>query len=416
MSAALLKRIALVATVASCASLAAGVFAQTAPIRIGFLTPKTGPLAGPGKQMEDGIRYFLKERGNTLAGRPVELIVVDTAGQAATARSKTQELVERNKVHVLIGPLATTEQLAIDDYVRDAKVPLISSSALAEDLTQRTPNPWLLRATASTGQIVHPVGDYAAKTLGYKRVATVATDFAYGHEAVAGFQRVFEDNGGRVVQKIWVPPTASDFAAYIAQIRRDVDAVFVSFSGASATGFVRQYREYGLKEKIPLLSTHSTVDESLLRDEGDDALGVVSGAIYSAAIDTPENRAYVAGFRKETGNDPGFYSTGAYVAGMFVEAALKTTKGNVEDKAAFMKALRTAKLASSPRGPLQVDEYGNPVGDSFVRKTQRVDGRMQNTVVKVYPNQTQFWTYGAKEFLASPVYSRDYPPARYLEK
>jgi branched-chain amino acid transport system substrate-binding protein len=416
MSFTLLKSIALGAALIVSTSFCTNLVAEE-PIKIGLLTPKTGPLAGPGKQMEDGIRFFLKERNNTLVGKNIELIVADTAEQPALARTKAQELVERYGVQVLIGPLATTEMLAIDDYIRDdAKIPLISPSALAEDVTQRKPNPWLLRAVASTGQLVHPLGDYAGGTLGYKRIATVATDFAYGHEAVAGFQRVFEDNGGRVVQKIWVPITTSDFAAYIAQIKQDVDAVFVSFSGASATTFVRQYREYGLKGKLPFLSTESTVDESLLNQEGDDAIGIISGAIYSAAINTPENKAFVTTFRKEYGVEPGFYSAGAYVGGMFLEEALKEVKGDIEDKQALMRALRSAKLARSPRGALRVDEYGNPIANAYICKTERSDGRMQNTVIEVYPNQGQFWTYKPEEYLANPVYSRDYPPAKYIEK
>ena len=390
--------------------------AQEQALKIGFLTPKSGPLAGPGKQMEDGVRYFLNERNNILAGRKIELIVADTAGQPAMARSKAQELVERDQVQVIIGPLATTELLAIDDYIKEAKVPLISPSALAEDVTQRNVNPWLLRATASTGQIVHPLGDYAANAGKYKRVATITTDWAYGYEAAAGFQRVFEDNGGKVVQKIWVPLKVSDFAAYITQIKLDADAVFASFSGASATGFIRQYREYGLKGKLPLLATQSTVDESLLKDMGDDAIGVTSSGIYSAAIDTPTNKAYVAGFSKAFGVDPGFYSTGAYVAGLFLEQALKTTQGKTEDKPALMKALRGAKLADSPRGPLAIDEYGNPLCDIYIRKAERVGDRIQNTTVKVYKDQSQFWTFDPKEFLANPVYSRDFPASRFLQQ
>jgi branched-chain amino acid transport system substrate-binding protein len=393
---------------------AAPAWSQVEPLRIGLLTVKTGPLAGPGKQMEDGLRFFLKQRDNTIGGRPVELIVADTAGQPAAARNKAQELVERNKVQVLIGPLASTELLAIDDYVKDAKIPIIVSSGLAEDLTQRAPNPWMVRATSTAGQISHPIGEYAAKTLGYKRVATIATDFAYGHEVTAAFQRVFEDNGGKVVQKIWVPPTATDFAAYVSQIRKDVDAVFASFSGASATGFIRQYAEYGMKAKVPLLATMSTVDESLLKDMGDNAVGIVSGAIYSAAIETTENKQFATAYRADTGFDPGFYSMGSYTAGLFLEEALKATKGRTDDRTALMAALRGVNIPVSFRGPISIDSYGNTVANSYIRITERKDGRTQNTVVKVYPRVTQFWTYDPKQYLANPVYSRDYPPAKYL--
>ena len=409
-------KLAVCVTLAISSACCNGLRADEAPIKVGFLTPKTGPLAGPGKQMENGIRLFLKERGYKLAGRDIELIVADFSGQPAVARTKAQELVELNKVQVLIGPLATTEMMAIDDFVRDeGKVPWIAF-AFAEDVTQRSLNPWLLRATCTVGQSVHPLADYAAKTLGYKRIATIATDFGYGHEAMGGFQRVFEDNGGRIVQKIWAPLKTSDFSAYIAQIKPDVDAVVASFSGASATTFLRQYREYGLKGKLPLIATYSTVDETLLNQEGDDAIGIISATIYSAALDNPENQAFVASFMKEYGGEPGVYSMGTYMSGMFLEAALKAVNGNVDDKAGFVRALRAIKITKSPRGALRFDEFGNPIASSYITKTERKDGHLQNSIVKVYPDVSQFWTYDPKAFLANPVYSRDFPPAKYIEK
>src|SRR5213075_1962673 len=181
------------------------VQAQAEPIRIGFLTVRTGPLAAGGKQMEQGIQLFLKERNNMIAGRKVELIIADTGGNPAGAKTKAQELVERNKVHVIIGPLAAFEAIAIDDYIRQTHTPTVSCSAAAEYLTQRKPNPWFVRTVGTSAQSNHALGDYAAKKLGYKRVAIIADDFAYGHETAAGFQRVFEDNGGKVVQKIFSP-------------------------------------------------------------------------------------------------------------------------------------------------------------------------------------------------------------------
>jgi branched-chain amino acid transport system substrate-binding protein len=403
--------LAIVAT----ALLPVAAMAQSGPLRIGLVTVRTGPLAAPGKQIEDGFNLFLRERGGELAGRKVELTVLDSAGSPATAKIKAQELVERYNVHIIVGPLASNEALAIQDYIAEAKVPLISPSALAEDVTQRKANPWVVRATSTSSQMSHAMGDYAAKTLAYKRVATIATDFAFGHETVGGFQKVFEESGGRVVKKIWAPVNAVDFGTYIAQIP-DVDAVYASFSGASAQNFIRQYAEYGRKAKTPLLVSHSTVDESLLKGMGEDAVGILSVAHYSAAIDTPENQTYARAFTKQSGTPPGFYSTGAYVAGLFIETALKAVNGNIEDKAAFMNTLRATKLAGSPRGNLSLDQYGNPVCDVYIRKVERKDGNLQNTIVKTYPQLTQFWTYDPKQFLQQPAYSRDYPPSRYLEK
>src|ERR687887_1895607 len=301
--------------------------AQGEPIRIGFLTVRTGPLAAGGKQMEQGIQLFLKERNNTLAGRKVELVFADTGGNPAGAKTKTQDLVERSKVHVVIGPLAAFEALAIDDYIRQTRTPTVSCSAAAEDLTQRKPNPWFVRSAASSGQPNHALGEYAAKNLNYKRVAIIADDFAYGHETAAAFQRVFEDNGGKVVQRLLTPLTVPDYGSYLAQLKQNVDAVYAGFAGANGFRFLRQYKEYGLK--MPVLGSMTTADEGILRQMGDEALGVISAGWYAAGIDTPGNKKFVDAVNKEYGADPGYYTLGAYSAGVLVEAAAKAVKGKV---------------------------------------------------------------------------------------
>jgi branched-chain amino acid transport system substrate-binding protein len=383
-------------------------FAQVAPLRIGFLTVKTGPLAAPGKQMEEGFQLFLRERGFQIAGRKVELIVADTTGDPAVAKTKTQELIERQKVHVLVGPLASYEALAIDESVRAGQTPVISSSAAAEDLTQRKANEYFLRSASSSAQFSHPFGVYSAKELGYRRIVTIGDDLAYSHEGIAGFQRTFEESGGKIVQRLWSPLNTPDYASYIAQIDASADALFAVFAGVSASRFLQQARDYGLREKLPLLGGMTTVDEALLATMGDEAIGVISAAWYSAAIDTPENKAFVEAYRKTQKADPGIYTTGAYCAGLVLEAALQALNGRVEDKPAFLKALHAVNIARSPRGAIHFDPYGNPIGNIYIRKTERRDGRLMNSVLKVYPDVSQFWTYDPKEFLAAPVYGRNY--------
>jgi branched-chain amino acid transport system substrate-binding protein len=383
------------------------------PIKIGFLTVRTGALAAGGKQMEEGIQLFLKERNYTIAGRKVELIIQDTGGNPAGAKTKTQDLVERSKVDVIIGPLAAFEAIAIDDYIRQTKTPIVSCSAAAEDLTQRKPNPWFVRTAASSGQPNHAIGEYAAKDLKYKRIAIIADDFAYGHETAGAFQRVFEENGGKVVQKIYTPLNVPDYGGYISQIKTNVDAVYAGFAGANGFRFLRQYKEYGLK--MPVLGSMTTADEGILKQMGDEALGVTTGGWYSAAIDSPENKRFVAAVNKEYGADPGYYTLGAYSAGALVEAAVKAVNGKVQDKEAFMKALRNPGVVKDPRGDWTMDEYGNPVMPAYIRKVERKDGKLVNTVVKTYPKTSQFWTYDPKAFLANPVYSRDFPASRNLE-
>ena len=390
--------------------------AQTDPIRVGFLTVRTGPLAAGGRQMEEGIQVFLKERNYTLAGRKVELIIADTGGNPVGAKTKTQELVERNKVHVIIGPLATFEALAIDDYIKEARVPLITpTSAAQNDLAQQKRNDFVLHAVGTAAQPMHVLGEYAAKKLGYKRVATIADDFTYGHEGQAGFQRTFEDNSGKVVQKLWSPLNAVDYGSYVGEIKQNVDGVYAGFAGTNGLRFLRQFNDYGLKSRIAVLGNPTCVDEGVLKNMGDEALGVVTASWYTATIDTPDNKRFVQAVLDEYKVVPGFYTAGTYTAGLFLEEALKQLNGKFEDNAAFVRALHSVRLTRGPMGPIRLDEYGKPILTIYVRKVERKGGALVNTIVETIPEVSQFWKYDPKQFMASPPYSRDYPTAKNLE-
>ncbi|OYW58535.1 MAG: ABC transporter substrate-binding protein [Azorhizobium sp. 32-67-21] len=387
-------------------------FAQQVPIKLGFMTVRSGALAAGGKQMEEGMDYCLAERGGKLGGRPVELITVDTAGQPATTKTRAQELVERAKVDVIIGPLAAFEALAIDDYIRQVGVPTISPSAAAEDLTQRKQNPWFIRAVGTSAQANHALGEYAAKDMKLKRVATIGDDFAFGHETTGGFQRAFEENGGKVVQKLWPPLNVADYGSYISQLRTDVDAIYASFAGGNGLRFLQQYSEYGAPVKV--IAQMTTVDEGILKSMGKEAVGVISSGFYTATQDAPGNKEFAAGIRAKFGYDPGYYTAGAYVACAFLDEAVKAVNGKVEDKQALMKALRAVKLDRGPYGEVTLDEYGNPVLAVTIRKVEQKDGRLQNVVLKTYPKVSQFWVYDPKAFLANPVYSRDFPASKNI--
>ncbi len=397
----------------SALALDAPAIAQAAPFKIGLLTVKTGPLAQGGIQMEQGIATLLKEKSNTLGGRKIEFISADTGGNPAGAKTKAQELIERDKVNVILGPLAAFELLAITDYVRDNQTPLISLAA-AEDVTQRKANPFVIRPSATSAQCCHAMGDYAAKDLKYKRAATISEDFAFGYEQMSGFQRVFEDDGGKVVKKLWPPLVTPDYTPYIAQIG-NVDCVFNGFAGSNPVKFMRAYADLGLKDRIPLLAGWTAMDDALLRSLGDEAVGVVSAAWYSAERDTPGNKRFVAAMQQEYGVLPGGYSAGMYVAGQCVEAAIEKLGGQADDRKALAEALHAVSLTDTPRGPVKFDHLGNVVGDVFIRKCERKGSQLANTIVKTYPNVSQFWTYDEKTFLANPVYARDYPPAKNLE-
>jgi branched-chain amino acid transport system substrate-binding protein len=384
------------------------VYAQGKPVKIGLLTVKTGPLAAGGIQMEQGLTRFLKDRNYTLAGRKAEMVVGDTGGNPAGTKTKTQELVERDNVDMILGPLAAFELLAISDYAAQAKMPILSLAA-AEDMTQRKPNPYFVRASATSAQGMHPLADYAAKELRYKTVITVTEDFAYGHEQMGGFQRVFEDAGGRVVKKLWPPLVTPDYAPYLAQLS-GVDAVVQGFAGSNPLKFMKQYKDQGLK--LPVLGGGTAADDALLKSYGDEALGMITCTAYTSDLDTPSNRRLVEGMVKDYGNIPGIYAAGLYINGMVAEAALEKTGGKTEDRDALIRALRAVSLTDTPRGPFTFDHLGNVVGNFYIRRTEKKGDKLVNTTIKTYPKVSQFWTYDERWFLAQPVYSRDYPPLK----
>jgi branched-chain amino acid transport system substrate-binding protein len=218
-----------------------------------------------------------------------------------------------------------------------------------------------------------------------------------------------------VVKKLWPPLVTPDYTPYIAQIH-DIDCCFSGFAGSNPVKFMRAYADLGVKAKVPMIGGWTAMDDALLKSLGDEAIDVVSAAWYSADFDSPSNKQFVADMQKDYGVLPGGYSAGMYIAGQCVEAALEKLGGKTDDRKAFAEALHGVSLTDTPRGAFHFDHFGNVVGTVFIRKCERKDGKLVNTVIKTYPDVSQFWTYDEKEFLAQPVYSRDFPPAKNLEQ
>ena len=382
--------------------------AQNAPFKLGLLTVKTGPLAQGGIQMEQGIVTYLKEKNYTFAGRKVDFISADSGGNPAGAKTKAQELIERDKVDSIVGPLAAFELLAITDYIAQQKTPLLSLAA-AEDMTQRRPNPYFVRASATSSQAMHPMADYAAKELKLKNVITISEDFAFGYEQMGGFQQTFEENGGKILKKLWPPIVTPDYTPYLAQIA-DCDGVCQGFAGSNPLRFMKQYVAAGLK--YPVVSGETGGDDALMHSFGEEAIGMYSCCPYTLDLQNESNKRFVAAMEKDYKVDPGFYAAGLYINGMVVEAALEQTGGKSDNKEELIKAMRSVSLTDTPRGPVKFDHFGNVIGNFYVRKVEKANGKMMNKTVKTYENVSQFWNYDEKKFLSQPVYSRDYPPLK----
>jgi branched-chain amino acid transport system substrate-binding protein len=362
--------------------------------------------------MEQGVLTYLKEKNYTLGGRKVDFVSADTGGNPAGAKTKAQELVERDKVDVILGPLAAFELYAINEYVQQQKMPTLSLAA-ADNLTQRTPNPFLLRASATSSQAMHPMGHYAATELKLKKVVCIVEDFAFGYEQMGGFQAAFEKDGGCVTKKLWPPIVTPDYTPYIAQIE-DCDGVCQGFAGSNPLRFMKQYATAGLK--YPVVTGETGGDDALLRSFGDEAIGLVSCCPYTLDLESEGNQRFVTEIMKNYNVIPGFYAAGLYVNCQVVDAGLKALNGDAGDKVKLMNALKAVNLSDTPRGPIKFDHLNNVIGNFYVRRIGREGAKyglkLWNKTIKTYDNVSQFWVWPEQEYLAHPVYSRDYPPLK----
>ena len=384
--------------------------AQARSIKVGLLTVKTGPLAQGGIQMEQGVLTFLKDNDVMMGGRKVEFISADTGGNPAGAKTKAQELIERDKVDVILGPLATFELYAINDYIRDQKVPTFSVAA-ADDLTQRHPNPYLLRSGATASGAMHVLGHYAATEMKLKHAVTIGEDLSYDYEEMGGFQAAFAANGGCVVSKLWPPLVTPDYTPFIAQIA-DCDGVCQGFAGSNPLRFMKAYVAAGLK--YPVVAGMTGADDALLRSFGDEALGLISATPYTVDLDTDGNKRFVASMLKNYDAIPGLYSAALYINSQVIDAGLKTLGGDLSDKDKLMATLKIISLADTPRGPLKFDHLNNAVGNIHIRRLGKDGAKygltLWNKTIKTYDNVSQFFSWPESDFLAHPVYTRDYPP------
>ncbi len=295
------------------------------------------------------------------------VIVDDTSGDPNTALAKARKLVEQDKADLLVGPTLANEGYAVRDYIDRAKGPCLFPVVSGDDITQRKRTPWIIRTGWTSSQPAHALGKWAYDQ-GKRRIAIIAYDYAFGWENVGGFQRTFEDAGGKVVQKIWTPQTTSDFAPYFPQIKKDVNAVVVAQSGGNAVRFLQQWQEFGLKETHPLYGLAAVTDEAVLKSMGDEAVGLITVLHWSAVLQTPEAQAFVKKFRDEYKDAPGYRAEAGYVTGQVIAKALENAAGKPGGGKELVDALRAVKISDAPRGPISFDPYGGIVENEYIRR------------------------------------------------
>jgi branched-chain amino acid transport system substrate-binding protein len=400
-------------------ALATSAPAGAEELRIGFLAPTTGIFAAVGKDMVDGFQMYLDQVKGNFSGAQVKFIVEDEQAKPDVAVTKAKKLILQDKVHMIVGGLLASTGYALAPVSTSEKTLYISPVAAADDLTQRdlSKYPWFIRTGWTSSQPSHPFGQWACEQ-GYKKIVTIGADYAFGYEVVGGFQKAFEDCGGKVIQKIWPPIGTKDFGPYIPTIKQDADAIFTLMVGPMSLQFPKQLAASGNKK--PVIGGGTSYDEFVLPSMGDEVIGHVSPLMYSAALDTPKNAAFVKAYRAKYNKVPSYYSETDYTTAEWIDEVMKKTGGKWPGAEEFIKIMQGMKL-DTVRGPVSMDEMRNPIQNIYIKKVEKkkmfgyAKDELWNTVIKTYPNVSQFGTYDKAAFLKQPVYSRDFPPCKFCE-
>jgi branched-chain amino acid transport system substrate-binding protein len=367
---------------AGLAALAAGAFvagpaAAQETVKIGLILPLSGPFTSTGKQIEAAVRLYMQQKGTTVAGKKIELIVKDDGAVPDNTKRIAQELIVNDKIAFLAGFGLTPLALATAPLATQAKVPLIVMAAGTSIITERSP--YIARTSFTLPQSSVIIADWAAKN-GIKRVVTLVTDYAPGADAQNSFKERFTAAGGEVVAELRVPLQNPDFAPFL-QRAADAkpDALFAFTPSGAGAILMRQFVERGLdKSGIKLIGPGDITDDDNLNGFGDVALGVITAHFYSTAHPSPMNKAYVEAFKKATnGMRPNFMSVGGYDGMHLIYEALKKTGGKT-DGDALIEAMKGMKW-ESPRGPISIDpETRDIVQNIYIRKVEKVGGELYN--------------------------------------
>ena len=368
------------------ASAASSAHAQDT-VKTGLILPYSGQFADTGVQLDNAIKLYVKQHGDTVAGKKIEVILKDDATLPDNTKRLAQELIVNDKVSFIAGFGVTPAALAAAPLATQAKVPEIVMAAGTSIITERSP--YIVRTSFTLAQSSTIIGDWAAKN-GIKKVATLTSDYAPGNDALNFFTQNFTAGGGEIVEEVKVPLQNPDFAPYLQRIKDSKpDAVFVFLPPGSQTiAFIKGYEERGLKQAgVKLIGTGDLTDDGVLEAMGEPTLGLITSFHYSAAHDSPENKAFVKAYAEVNGTKyrPNFMACAGYDGMAAIAEALKKTGGSV-DPDRFLGALKGMKLMS-PRGPIMIDpETRDIVQTVYIRKVEKVNGQLYNIEFDKFPD------------------------------
>lgn len=352
-------------------------------IKLGVIVTLSGPGAALGQQVRDGFALAVKDLGGKMGGRDVEVIAVDDELKPDVAVTKVKGLLERDKVDFVVGPIFSNILQAIHRPVTESKVFLISPNAGPSTFAGKDCNPFFYVTSYQNDQ-VHEILGKVAQDRGYKRMYLMVPNYQAGKDSVAGFKL---DYKGEIVEESYMPLNTLDFQPELSKISsQKPDALFTFMPGGLGVNLVKQYKQAGLADNIPVLSAF-TVDESTLPAQQDAAVGMFGGANWAPNLDNPQNKKFVASYEAAYNGVLGTYAFQAYDAAMLIDSAVKGVKGDLSNKDAVAAALKKADFTSL-RGSFKFNTNGYPIQDFYLTKVaKRPDGKFQTEIVqKVFEN------------------------------
>ncbi|MCW2220157.1 branched-chain amino acid transport system substrate-binding protein [Bradyrhizobium japonicum] len=352
-------------------------------IKLGVVVTLSGPAAALGQQVRDGFALAVKDLGGKMGGRDVEVIVADDELKPDAAVTKVKGLLERDKVDFVVGPIFSNILQAIHRPITESKTFLISPNAGPSTFAGKDCNPFFYVMSYQNDQ-VHEILGKVAQDRGYKRMYLMVPNYQAGKDSVAGFKL---DYKGEIVEESYMPLNTLDFQPELSKLSsQKPDALFTFMPGGLGVNLVKQYRQAGLADSIPVLSAF-TVDESTLPAQQDAAVGMFGGANWAPNLDNPQNKKFVAAYEAAYNVVPGTYAFQAYDAAMLIDSAVKAVKGDLSNKDAVGAALKKADFTSL-RGAFKFNTNGYPIQDFYLTKVaKRADGKFQTEIVqKVFEN------------------------------
>lgn len=349
-------------------------------IKIGLILEYSGPFAQNAVEIDNGLRLYMKQHGDTVAGKKIEIIKRDAPGAVPdVAKRLAQELVTRDKVDFLAGFVLTPNALAVAEVATEAKVPMIIMNAATSVIT--TKSPYIARLSFTLPQVTVPIAQWAAKN-GIKQAYILVSDYGPGHDAEAAFEKAFTAAGGAIVGKVATPLANPDFSVYVQKIKdANPQAVFLFVpSGQQPVALMKAFAEQGLTGSgLKIIATGDITDDMTLPAMGDAALGIITSHQYSYAHDGALNKAYVKAYAEAYGPEvrPNFMSVGGYDGMAAIYRVVEQLKGNVDgDKA--MAVLKGMKI-DSPRGTIEIDPTTRDIIQTvYIRRVEKVDGKLVN--------------------------------------